>query len=192
MERVSDLFRQLADEARVWCRQKRWEWRLAILACFLYFLVKYWSRPDYTCIISGLNLGIHELGHLVFSFLGEFIGILGGTLLQIAAPIFSVINFYRQNDFFAIALSFGWLSTSLFDSARYISDASAMNLPLVSPFGGRGENTIHDWNYLLSKFGLLRFDTVLGFLVKILATVSMITCLLVGGWLLLEMKKSKE
>ncbi|MCH7911408.1 MAG: hypothetical protein IIB38_17570 [Candidatus Hydrogenedentes bacterium] len=49
---------------------------------------------------SWLNLGFHEIGHIVFSPLGMFMGILGGSLLQCLVPLLSTIMFYRQRDFF--------------------------------------------------------------------------------------------
>ena len=146
--------------------------------------------PSYSSLISPLTLGIHELGHLALSFFGEFFGILGGTLFQVLAPILGLINFYRQEDFFALILCFGWLSTSLFDMAKYVADARAMNLPLVSPFGS--DNVIHDWNYLFTRMGLLENDASIAFIVKCLATAAMLICLMGGFWLLWQMKKSSR
>ena len=110
--------------------------------------------------------------------------------MQLALPMFGVFNFYRQNDFFSIALCFGWLASSLFDAATYIADARTMELPLVAPFGG-GDGIMHDWNYLLSHMGLLQLDTVIGFLTRCAATVAMCACLAGGAWLLWQMKNSR-
>ena len=41
-----------------------------------------------------------------------------------------------------------WFAESLMNTARYLGDAQAMALPLV---GGH----IHDWNWLLSRWGVL-------------------------------------
>jgi hypothetical protein len=41
-----------------------------------------------------------------------------------------------------------------------VKDAQAMALPPLSV--GGGEDTIHDWNYILLKLGLLRWDQVIG------------------------------
>lgn len=123
------------DEAAQWCRGKNWLIRLPLLGWFAHVLVKSLEDPSYQSILAGLNLGLHELGHLVFSFFGTFLNVLGGTLLEFLAPFLGMINFYRQKDFFAVALCFGWLATALFDIARYAADARAMSLPLVTPFG---------------------------------------------------------
>ncbi len=175
------------DEAVSWCRGKNWQVRLPILVWFGYVLIRHFCDPAYGSIIAPLNLGIHELGHVIFALLGKTLGVFGGTLLQLAAPVFGMVNFYRQQDFFAISLSFGWLSTNLFDVARYAADARAMEIPLVSLFGA--EDVVHDWNYLLGRVGLLQFDTALGFIIRVLAALSMFICLAYGAWLLWQMRE---
>jgi hypothetical protein len=175
----------LRHEVLTWCGGKRWwHWRLPFLLFFAYILVRHLASPDYQSIFKGLNLGIHELGHMVFGLLGEFIGVAGGTLLQCLVPIGSVFMFLRQRDFFAIAVCFGWLSTNLFDVATYAGDARAMELPLVSPGVG---DVIHDWNYLLGHPGLLQADQAIAFLFRVGAVLSMAICLVAGGWLLWRM-----
>ncbi len=186
-ERMRMFFYSAYSEAVEWCRGRGWKWRLLLLIGFGYILYRHLSDPLYTSIIGGLNLGIHELGHMLFSIFGEFIGILGGTILQLLAPIFGMINFYRQRDFFAIALCFGWLSTNLFNVSVYVSDARSMELPLVAVFGN--ENTLHDWNYLLNKLNILQFDSSLAFLIKFCAILAMLICFFLGGWLLFQMRK---
>jgi len=187
---LNKFFTEIIEESRDWCRGKIWYVRLPLLIWFAYLLLKYWSSPMYYGLLGGVNLGIHEFGHLLFSFFGTFLSILGGTLIQLLIPIALMINFYRQPDFFALALCFGWLSSNLFDVARYVNDARAMELPLVSVMGN--ENPIHDWNYLLSRLSLLQFDTFLSFLLKIIATFSMFICLGFGAWLLWQMKLCKQ
>ena len=143
----------------------------------------------YRSIIAPLNLGIHELGHFVFSFFGRFIEIAGGTILQCLVPIIGMLNFLRQRDYFAVAICFGWLSTNFFDVATYVGDARSMSLPLVGP--GMGE-IIHDWHYLLGKLHLLNYDHTIASLIRLAGVASMLVCLIFGAWLLLEMIKSKS
>lgn len=191
MNTIKGFVDSFVNEAAQWCRGKVWYWRLPLLIWFVYVLIRYLVSPEYNSILGGLNLGIHELGHMVFSLFGQFVGVAGGSILQCLAPLLGAINFYRQRDFFAIALCFGWLSTNLFSVARYVADARLMELPLVAPFGG-SENTVHDWNYLLSHLGLLQFDTYISFLIKCAAILSMLTCVLSGAWLLWQMNKPAE
>ena len=175
------------QEVLQWAQEKRWwGWRLPFLLFFAYILVRHLASPDYQSIFKGLNLGIHELGHFVFALMGEFIGTLGGTLLQCLVPVGSMAMFLRQRDFFAIAVCFGWLSTNLFDVATYAGDARAMELPLVSPGVG---DVIHDWNYLLGRMGLLQADQTIAFLFRAGGVLTMLVCLAAGGWLLWKMAR---
>jgi len=176
------------QEVLRWAQEKRWwGWRLPFLLFFAYILVRHLADPYYQSLFKGLNLGIHELGHFVFGLMGEFIGTLGGTLLQCLVPIGSMFMFLRQRDFFAIAVCFGWLSTNLFDVATYAGDARAMELPLVSPGVG---DVIHDWNYLLGQTGLLKADQTIAFLFRLGGVLTMLACLAAGGWLLWKMARS--
>ena len=178
------MFHSLIEEARQWSKGRNPFWRLPLLVVFGYWGIRYLQDPEYSCVLGALNLGIHEFGHLLFSFLGMTWSIAGGTITQVAAPVYGVYNFLKQDDYFSAALSFGWLSTSLFEAARYISDARAMAMTLVSPFGS---DPIHDWNYLLMKWHLLPYDAVLGGAVRILAVASMSVCLMVGAWMCWKM-----
>lgn len=177
-------------EALDWCPGRNRLIRLPLLLWFLYVLIRSLMNPGYWSILGAINLGIHELGHLVFFFFGRFLQILGGTLLECSAPIIIMVNFYRQKDFFAISLCFGWLSTVFFDVARYIADARTMALPLVTPFGS-DSGVCHDWNYLLGKLGMLPCDHFFGFIFRLLAVISMLVCLITGSWLLLHMGDNK-
>ncbi len=167
-------------------KDKLWWVRLPLLVYFVYVLVKLLGNPDYSCILAPLNLGIHELGHLLFGFSGEFCGVAAGTAVELSAPFLLMVNFYRQKDSFSITLCFGWLSVVLFDIARYVADGRAMELPLVRLFGS-DDSVIHDWNYLLSKIGLLQFDLAIALLLRIGAVFFMAICLAGGGWLLWKM-----
>ncbi|UCC95955.1 MAG: hypothetical protein JSW40_04195, partial [Candidatus Omnitrophota bacterium] len=63
------------------------------------------------------------------------------------------------------------------------------SLPLVSPFAGA---MIHDWNYLLSRMGLLAYDARIAFFIRVGAVLSMLVCLVSGGWLLWQIKRQKK
>lgn len=183
-----ELFQSIRNEAIEWSRGKSWYVRLPLLIYFCYCFIRHISDPMYGGVLSGLNLGIHELGHFIFCFMGSFLAVAGGTIFECAVPVFAVFNFYRQGDFFAIALSFGWLSTCFFDVARYVADARLMELPLVSAFGG--EDVVHDWNYLLSRMNMLQYNDIIAMMFKLGAIVSMSLCLIAGTWLLRQMMKN--
>lgn len=77
-----------------------WErrWRTALtLALAIYGWQCLRTPEDYRWIDS-LNLAIHETGHLVFAFDGEFLMLLGGTLLQLLVSAVFVVALWRQGD----------------------------------------------------------------------------------------------
>jgi hypothetical protein len=183
-----EFFLIIKHEAKEWSRGRIWWLRLPLLLFFVYILFHHLKDPEYKSIIGPLNLGIHELGHVIFGLFGMFIGILGGSLLQCLAPVLAVFNFYRQKDFFAIALCSGWLSTNIFEVATYVADARSMKLPLV----GFTPDPIHDWNYLLRKLNLLQHDQHIAALLRISAVIFMLTCFISGAWILWQMYISKN
>lgn len=154
-------------------------WRVAFLVYFFVVLIRHLTDPLYGSLLDPLNLGIHEAGHLLFSFAGSFLSVAGGTIFQLIAPIYGMYNFHMRKEPFCIALCFGWLSTSLFDIATYAADARSRALPLVSPFGF-GSDIIHDWDFLLSRVGLLDYDWLVAKFFRFGAFVSMLICLIFG------------
>lgn len=146
------------------------------------------ADPLASDMIKGLNLGIHELGHMLWSPFGEFLAVAGGTLTQCLAPVIGGIMFVRQRDPFALFFAVAWLGTNLFDVATYCADARAMELPLVSPFAG--DEIGHDWNYLLSRTGLLQSDLRLAGTLRWGASLCFLVALAGMGWCLWKMWSS--
>jgi hypothetical protein len=120
---------------------------LALLAYGLYDL----AHLGRGTILDGVDLAIHETGHLVFGPFGEFVGFAGGTLFQLIMPTTFVVYFARRGDGHAASVALWWVGQNCGHIAYYVADARAMALPLV----GGGE---HDWNYLLGELGLLARD----------------------------------
>lgn len=124
--------------------------RLLTVALFLYGC---WdlSHPGRGSLIDGVDLAIHETGHLVFAPFGEFVGFLGGTLFQLIMPALFALYFWRRGDRHSASVALWWVAQNLGNVATYVADARAQELPLV----GGGE---HDWVYLLAELDLLRQD----------------------------------
>jgi hypothetical protein len=169
------------DEARAWSEGKHWVPRALLLLICAWIFYQHLQDPLYGGIVKGLNLAIHEIGHVLFGFVGDFIGIMGGTILQLAAPLITVWMFYRQRDFFAIAIALCWLGTSFFDVAVYAADARAGDLPLVGLGGGDPE---HDWFIMLAETDLLNHDQAIGGMFRWLGIASFVAGLGFGAWLL--------
>ncbi len=119
--------------------------------------------------VDGVNLLIHEAGHVVFSPLGETMAVAGGTILQLAFPLAFVVYFFSRFQKYEAAICGVWASESLMYTATYMGDARAQELPLV---GGH----LHDWNYLLGRAGLLERAEGLGTLIHVIASLAAIVC----------------
>jgi len=183
---MRDAFRQFFRWSAACSRGKIWWIRLPVWGFCAFLLMRYLRDPMYTSIFAGINLGVHELGHVIFRPLGLTASIFGGTLTQCAAPIASVWMFARQRDVFAFTFSFTWLATNYFGIAKYVEDARTMAIPLLSPFGGE---VFHDWNYLFSRIGWLAYDDRLGHLIRMAGYGCLIVGLVYGGWVLWVMSR---
>ena len=141
--------------------------RVAVVALAVYVA---WLAFGYRYhFLDGVNLLIHEAGHVLFSPLGQTMSVAGGTILQLLFPLAFVVHFWRRGQRFAAAICGVWASESLMYTARYLGDAQAQELPLI---GGH----IHDWNYLLGQAGLLESAPGLGTGLHILASLAAIGC----------------
>jgi hypothetical protein len=183
-------WKEMQADAREWCREEgRALWpRLPLLAYGLFLLWKVARRPDIFTPFDFLNLGIHELGHIVCMPLGQWIGIAGGSLAQVAAPLFGVWQFLRQRDYFAAAFSLAWLGESLGNLSVYIGDARRQELPLANLFGG---DPIHDWNYLLGSMDRLQLDIVYAMRVRFLGILCVLAFLWIGVWFINSMLEKR-
>jgi hypothetical protein len=130
------------------------------------------------------DLIVHEAGHLFFSWFGEFVQVMGGTIGQLLVPLGIAGYFIFRKEQFSFSVVLFWIGQNLFNISVYAKDAQAMALPLVS-IGG-GEDTIHDWNYLLLHTGLLRWDQQLGTFVYGLGLLVMIASVVLAGYWAIE------
>jgi hypothetical protein len=180
-EELEPPFFEAAEE---WCRGRNWIVRAPLVLYLALVFYRHLRDPVYgSLLFGGVTLGVHELGHVIFAFLGQFIGILMGSGTQVLVPIVVIFIFLRQEDYFGMAVGGAWLSFSLFNLATYIGDARLMELPLV----GLGPDPMHDWHYLLTKTGMLDHDRGLAFLTRALAFTIGIGSLAFAGWLLWKM-----
>jgi hypothetical protein len=106
-------------------------------------------------VLDDVNVMIHEAGRTFFATLGEFTGVIGGSLLQTMIPLVFIIFFKFTKQIFAMAFGLFWLGESLINVSIYIKDARTMLLPVVH--GG-----IHEWNWILDQVHLLKYDLILG------------------------------
>jgi hypothetical protein len=127
--------------------------------------------------LDNVDLIPHEAGHLLFSWVGEFIMVIGGTLGQLFVPVAFVVYFYLRKEKFSMSVVLFWLGQNFINVSRYVKDAQSMQMPLVSMGGG---DSIHDWNYILLKLNLLRHDQGIGNAVFGLGLLIMLLSVLLG------------
>ena len=112
-------------------------------------------------LLDDVDLAIHEAGHLVFGWGGEVTTALGGTLLQLMAPLVFAGYFGWRRDWHAVSVPLWWTGQSCWNVARYVADARAQELPLV----GGGE---HDWAFLLAEWNLLGRDEAIARAIRVM------------------------
>src|SRR5207237_3415071 len=118
---------EFLHDAQDWARGRVWLPRAILLLYLVYADVRLFRDTESSTMFSGITLGIHELGHVIFSFAGHFIMSLMGSGMQVLVPIIVIVIFIRQPDYFGAAVGGFWLSFSLFELARYVGDARAMD-----------------------------------------------------------------
>ena len=185
-----------------WAGNKTWwAWRIPIFIWFIEMLRQNLHNHSYALNrlsnpFSALDFGIHELGHQLFSFFGEFMTIAGGSVFQLIFPLLWLIGFLQKKCYFAASLCLCWLGLNLFDVATYAADARARLLPLsVGPgiFGIDPTDTdaaydhAHDWYQLLSRTNHLNSDLVIANGLRTAATIAFLIGLTLSGILLLQM-----
>jgi hypothetical protein len=140
---------------------------VALIASLYFFWCAY--DPYQWHLIDGVNLLIHEAGHPIFSLLGEFMMIAGGSLFQIIMPAIFVGYFCYQGSLYSASLVLFWVGESILNVSVYAGDSLALQLPLLG-----GPDTIHDWNYLLSSSGLLQHTATIAGGIRLLGTLVII------------------
>ena len=145
---------------------------------------------------AALDLVIHEVGHPLFSYFGEWMHYAGGTIFQLTVPILATIILLRQSEYFALPLGGVWFSVNMFEIARYIADTRTQELPLVTlgfSGGEPAEVKFTDWEYLLDRIpGLsMEYDTDVALAVRIAAYILLWGSILLGSLMVLVMFKGK-
>lgn len=101
--------------------------------------------------------------------------IAGGSLFQLIVPATFAGYFFFNKKHFSCALVLFWLGESLLNVSVYAADSVAMQLPLLG-----GDNSIHDWNYLLDHLDLLRQTASIAFAIRASGTLIIIFALAWG------------
>jgi hypothetical protein len=132
-----------------------------------------------------VNLPFHEAGHMLFRPFGQFMMMCGGSLMQLLVPLVCLLTFLlKTRDTFAASLTLWWLGESLMDLAPYINDARSLRLILLGGVTGREVSDYHDWEFILRKLGMLRYDHFLAHTANSIGIAFMIVTFAWGGYVL--------
>jgi hypothetical protein len=185
----------LALEPAAASSRAAWAGRLALLAALALWTWQF-ARMDHRLLVDGLpeingsiwhavNLAFHEAGHLLFRLFGNFMSVLGGSLLQLMIPLAVLVSFLRrQRDPFAASVGLWWFGQSLMDLAPYMYDAQAQRMLLIGGVTGGQAPGYHDWNNLLGRLGWLEAAPGLAALANGFGLTLMLTALAWGSYIL--------
>ena len=138
----------------------------------IYFL---WIAFDSTkgSFLDLVDLPIHETGHLIFRLFGEFMMIAGGSLLQVILPAVFVGYFWWNEKYYSASIVLFWVGQSIINVYIYAADSVVMQLVLTSGLTG-SEGSFHDWNYMLTRLGLLESTKTVAGLIRVAGTLTII------------------
>jgi len=146
---------------------------IAWLCFYALFLLYAFADRSGFLILDYVNLIIHEGGHFFFSWFGNTIMILGGTLGELLVPLLCAIYFFCQREATAFAFSSFWFFENFPYIGTYMADARTAALPLV----GSGDS---DWEILFTQWGLLAQDQKIGAIMRALGWLGMLASI---AWL---------
>ncbi|HEV7594537.1 MAG TPA: hypothetical protein VGO33_06040 [Gemmatimonadaceae bacterium] len=159
------------------------------------------GEEGYVPLLGDIDLAIHEFGHMLFmpfgiQFLGNTMMILGGSLTQVAFPLLFVGYFLRKQDdgrrrdVFAAMVCLWWSAINLLDVSIYCADSRAGELMLLDGLTGK-ESDGHDWNNLLTRWGLLEHDTVIARWMRAIAWLVCVGSIVVAIWSALQLPRGQ-
>lgn len=157
---------------------------MVLIIFYIFLFYKFLVDSGYNPIFKGINLGVHEMGHIFFGFFGiEILTVAGGTIMQLLFPIFAFLVLIKQKDYFGLSFIIIWFATNLFDIAAYIADARVKILPLVNVGFSTGE-VIHDWEYMLAHWGILESNLYIASVLRFFGFVFLVAGVLWGMYYL--------
>lgn len=125
----------------------RFPWRS--VAATVAIVAMWWvafENGDRIPVLTYVNLGVHEFGHMVTYSFDHVVTALMGSLFQVAVPLLLGVYFFvARGDWAGAGLCLAWAATSSLEVAVYVADAPTQDLVLI---GGT-----HDWAYVLGPNG---------------------------------------
>lgn len=155
----------------------------------IYFLwIAY--APMQGSFLDLVDLPIHETGHLIFQLFGEFMMFAGGSLFQVIMPSIFVGYFWWNERYYSAGIVLFWVGQSVINVYIYAADAVVMQLVLTSGFTG-SEGSFHDWNYMLTRLGLLGSTNVVAGLIRMAGTITIVAAAVISIYYALHSPKEE-
>jgi hypothetical protein len=170
--------------------------RAAAVATLIFYAWVLWyaygkQGGDFLFLDAG-NAVIHEAGHPLFSYLGDFMAVLGGTLFQLLVPFLLAMAFYVRRQPIGFSLFMVVVFENLLYVAQYMSTARSLEGQYIAigagaMSGDEMDPNMHDWHNLFSRFGLLQRDIEISQYTHTLAWLGMLATI---AWFTYQAYKS--
>ena len=138
--------------------ERRWPWVASAVAVLVIGVLSKTSGASVP-LLSLVDFGIHEFGHLLFAWAPWRVTAFGGSFAQVAFP-FALAAYFalRRHELWAAAPLLAWSGASLRSVAIYIADAPYQRLELWG-----GEGVLHDWAQLLQGKPMMHAEQIAWF-----------------------------
>lgn len=123
-----------------------------------------------------VNFFAHEGGHFFFSWFGDTVMILGGTLAQLLVPILLATYFTWHRHTTAVAFCAFWFFENFLNVGTYMQDALLQTLPLTTDQEG------HDWINLFARWDVLGQAHIIGRRTRMAGWAGMLASLAWFAW----------
>lgn len=160
---------------------------------WLFFVYLYWQILHFyqgnitNPILAGMYLvqfGVHEVSHIIFSFLPAVLTAAAGSFGEVAFTILIVIAAVRAKSYWALVFGLLWLMMAFISMGNYMADARAQAMPLAGP----SPDPVHDWNFVFGELNWLNYDTTIGMVMKVIGWIAGAMGLLIGLWQIVKLK----
>jgi hypothetical protein len=192
---LTDFIFYTKEDINILC----WFGRIIIFAAMIWFGLRCVGSPiedSYAgnSFLHLINLPFHEAGHIFLRPFGALITSLGGSIFQLLVPaICFFVLMMQTRDTFGASVTLWWFGQNFFDMAPYINDARALSLPLVGGnFGHSSPYGFHDWEYILTETGLLKYDHTLATMSVATGTLLFVLSLCWAAYLLYKQFRNLE
>jgi len=164
---------------------KQWEpvSSVALIGWLVFYVVLIGNAVFHGALFQWFDLvfvPIHEGGHLLFGYLGEWMMVAGGTFLQLFVPFALAVYFIFRRQLFGTAFCAFFFFEQFLPIGIYMADARCQCLEYVTV--GDPELAEHDWFYLFSRAGVVEHDIQIGGFFRVVGWIGMLATVAWFTW----------